>query len=555
MITSAKLEVQLIVDTCKKTNVTHIVLSPGSRNAPLSIAFDEDPFFKTFLIPDERSAAFIALGLAQQLKRPVAIACTSGSAPLNYYPAVVEAFYQKIPLIVLTADRPAEWTDQGDGQTIRQQNVFGSHVVDFQQLDTIKSKEDQWFFERKLAKSFHAASGKNPGPVHLNIPFSEPLYEVTESSTKINNWISFLPVKSELTDESKVELSAFLSNKKKQLIIVGQHNNDTISSDLVQKIIDTKNTLVLSEHTSNLSLKNSIDCIDQVLNCMDENDEDSFYPDVIIQLGDAIISKKIKRFLRKSNAPVIRVNETFTDMDVFQNLNYSLSVETNYFLEFYSGQTRTSDLNFFSKWNDLNLKVTNSHASCFSTVPYCDLKVVGSLMKNLEQETSLHISNSSMIRYVLLFDKKKNNKIFCNRGTSGIDGSTSTAVGSALANPNVNHVMLTGDLSFFYDSNALWNRHFPKNLRIVIVNNGGGDIFNIIPGPDSTKQHKSIFVAEQSISAELLVKNFGLSYVEVKTVEDFESELLKNKAQVIEVNTMGIENSSELKKYFQKMRE
>lgn len=555
MITSAKLEVQLIVDACKKTNVTHIVLSPGSRNAPLSIAFDEDPFFTTFLIPDERSAAFIALGLAQQLKRPVAIACTSGSAPLNYYPAVVEAFYQKIPLIVLTADRPAEWTDQGDGQTIRQQNVFGSHVVDFQQLDTIKSKEDQWFFERKLAKSFHAASGINPGPVHLNIPFSEPLYEVTESSAKINNWISFLPVKSELTDESKVELGAFLSNKKKQLFIVGQHNDDSIYSTLLQNIIDTKNSIVLCEHTSNLGLKNSIDCIDQVLNCMDESQEDSFYPDLIIQLGDAIISKKIKRFLRKSNAPVIRVNETFTDMDVFQNLNYSLAIDTNSFLEFYLSHSTVSELNFLKKWNDLNLKVTKSHASCFSEVPYCDLKVVGSLMKNLEQETCLHISNSSMIRYVLLFENEDNNKIYCNRGTSGIDGSTSTAVGAALANPNVNHIMLTGDLSFFYDSNALWNKHFPNNLRIVIVNNGGGDIFNIIPGPDSTKQHKSIFVAEQSISAELLVKNFGLTYDAVNSIEEFEKSILSNNAQVIEVNTMGIENSSELKRYFQKMRE
>jgi 2-succinyl-5-enolpyruvyl-6-hydroxy-3-cyclohexene-1-carboxylate synthase len=554
MITSAKLEVQLIVDAFKKTNVSHIVLSPGSRNAPLSIAFDEDPFFTTFLIPDERSAAFIALGLAQQLKRPVAIACTSGSAPLNYYPAVVEAFYQKIPLIVLTADRPAEWTDQGDGQTIRQQNVFGSHVVDFQQLDTIKSKEDQWFFERKLAKSFHAASRKKSGPVHLNIPFSEPLYEVSESSAKINNWISFLPTKSELATESKKELDTFFANKKKHLIIVGQHNDDSISSTLLQNIIDSKNTIVLSEHTSNLSLKNSIDCIDQILNCMIENQEDSFYPDLIIQLGDAIISKKIKRFLRKSNAPVIRVNESFTDMDVFQNLSYSLAIDTNSFLEFYSSHSTVSELNFFSKWNELVLKVNKSHELSFPSVPFCDLKVVNSLMRNLKQATCLHISNSSMIRYILLFENDKNNKIYCNRGTSGIDGSTSTAVGAALANPDVNHVMLTGDLSFFYDSNALWNRYFPKNLRIVIVNNGGGDIFNIIPGPDSTNQHKSIFVAEQSISAELLVKNFGLTYEGVKSIEEFETAFISNQAQVIEVNTMGIENSSELKKYFQKMR-
>lgn len=554
MITSAKLEVQLIVDACKKTQVTHVVLSPGSRNAPLSIAFDEDPFFTTYLVPDERSAAFVALGIAQQQNKPVLLACTSGSAPLNYYPAVVEAFYQKIPLIVLTADRPAEWTDQGDGQTIRQQNVFGSHVVDFQQLDTIKSNEDQWFFERKLAKAFFAVNSKIAGPVHLNIPFSEPLYEVSQTSAEIKNWINYLPTDSILSESSKSELQSFFKNKKKQLFIIGQHNNDSISSELIQSLIDSKSIVVLSEHTSNVSLESSINCIDQVLNCISETDEDSFFPDLIVQIGDAIISKKIKRFLRKSKAPVVRINEGFVDMDVFQHLNYSISVKTNYFLNFYNEMECNSDPQYFSLWKGIAEKVHNSHTTCYSEVPFCDLKVVGSLMKCLHKDSFLHVSNSSMIRYVLLFENEKKNKIFCNRGTSGIDGSTSTAVGAALANKNINHVMLTGDLSFFYDSNALWNRHFPENLRIILVNNGGGDIFNIIPGPDTTRQHKSIFVAEQSISAELLVKNFGITYQAVNSIEDFENAFLKSDAQVIEVNTMGIENSKELKNYFQRMK-
>lgn len=554
MITSAKLEVQLIVDACKKTRITDIVLSPGSRNAPLSIAFDEDPYFTTYLVPDERSAAFVALGIAQQQNKPVLLACTSGSAPLNYYPAVVEAFYQKIPLIVLTADRPAEWTDQGDGQTIRQQNVFGSHVVEFQQLDTIKSDEDQWFFERKLAKAFFAANAKIAGPVHLNIPFSEPLYEVSQTSAEIKNWINFLPTNSILSESSKNELNSFLHNKKKHLVIIGQHNNDSILSELIQQLVDSKSVVVLSEHTSNVTLENSIDCIDQVLNCIKETEEESFFPDVIIQIGDAIISKKIKRFLRKSKAPVVRVNEGFPDMDVFQHLNYSISINTNYFLEFYNEIDFTSDSLYFTHWKEVTEKVKISHSTCFPEVPFCDLKVVGSLMKCIQEGAYLHVSNSSMIRYVLLFENEKKIKIFCNRGTSGIDGSTSTAVGAALGNNSVNHIMLTGDLSFFYDSNALWNRHFPKNLRIVLVNNGGGDIFNIIPGPDTTNQHKSIFVAEQSISSELLVKNFGLTYKAAHSIKEFEDAFLFSDAQVIEVNTMGIENSKELKNYFQNMK-
>ncbi len=554
MKTSAKIEVQLLVDACKRIGITHVVLSPGSRNAPLSIAFDEDPFFTNILIPDERSAAFVAMGMAQQLKKPVLIACTSGSAPLNYYPAVVEAFYQQIPLLIVTADRPAQWTDQGDGQTIRQQHVFGSHVNDFAQLNEIHSDEDRWFFERNLARTLFSSNGKMKGPVHLNMPFSEPLYETTEATAQLKSWIEPLEIDTQISTNGKVKLKNLLTEKQRKLIIIGQNSDATISLNSLNEIAKRKDTVVLSEHTSNVPPSNCIDRIDQVLNLFDAESENIFFPDVIIQLGDAIISKKIKRFLRRSNAPVIRVNHAFPEMDVFQNLKYSLQTDNTIFLDFLNSEIEISDVNFVRIWTAMKTKVQQKHNEVYSTIPYSDLKVVGTLLDSLEKNTQIHVSNSSMIRYALLFENKKNFTYYCNRGTSGIDGSTSTALGAALANPSQKHLMLTGDLSFLYDSNALWNAYFPENLRIVIVNNGGGDIFNIISGPDSTQQHKTIFVAEQQFKMKNLVANFNLSYREVNSIELFEKALLEKEIQVIEVNTMHIENANLLKKYFQLMK-
>ncbi|HRP54093.1 MAG TPA: thiamine pyrophosphate-binding protein, partial [Fluviicola sp.] len=172
MISSAKLEVQLIIDGCKKIGVKHVVISPGSRNAPFSIAFDEDPTFEIHVVPDERVAAFIALGIAQKTSKPVVVTCTSGSALLNYYPAVSEAFYQEIPLIVLSADRPSEWVDQGDGQTIRQENVYQNMIRGSYQLNSIFTESQRWEFERTLANGLQQAVGKTSGPVHFNVPFS-----------------------------------------------------------------------------------------------------------------------------------------------------------------------------------------------------------------------------------------------------------------------------------------------------------------------------------------------------------------------------------------------
>ena len=559
MISSAKLEVQLLVDGCKKVGVTHVVISPGSRNAPLSIAFDEDPYFQVFVVPDERVAAFYAHGMAQKLKKPVVITCTSGSAPLNYYPAIAEAFYQETPLIVISADRPSEWVDQGDGQTIRQERVFDQLVLKSAQLNEIHSENQRWHFERNLSEVLQTAIGNRKGPVHLNIPFSEPLYETTTDIHILKNWIELAETESNLSKNSKSKLEILWGNSERRLIIVGQHQKDPDLQEQLERLALDGSIAVLVEHTSNMYSPYFVSTIDRTLNLIPESEIQAFHPDCIVTIGGAIVSKKIKVFLRQSKAPVIRFGVDFPFMDTYQNLRFTAAIPAwkglELIQEFVAKNPHKSRFGF--AWKKVDQFGSDDQKQICAAQPWSDLKAMEFVMDVIPDYCNLHISNSSLIRYALLFDPIKTVTYWCNRGTSGIDGSSSTSVGSAVASPNEAHILVTGDLSFFYDSNAWWSKHLPANLRIVLVNNGGGDIFNIIPGPKSTKQWKKIFVAEQELSTEDIAKTYQLEYFHAssqadldKHLELFFAESTNGKPKLLEINTMNEQNSAVLEGYF-----
>ena len=555
MVTSAKEEVQLLVELMKQANVTHVVLSPGSRNAPLTIAIDEDPFFTVFVITDERSAAFYALGMAQQLKKPVAIACTSGSAPLNYFPAVVEAFYQQIPLVVLTADRPTEWIDHGDGQTIRQQNAFGTHVLDFYHLVQFFNSDKKWQAQLRISELLQKAETKK-GPVHINIPFTEPLYEQVETNGRYDAVLVKNPAPLKfLSDAAKSEIENLIGKSKKCMLVVGQKDKNLELDKLIIKIAEEQKVAVLVEHTSNVHAENVIEPIDSVLAVI--GDDPAYKPDLVIQIGGAVISKRIKKYLRDSGAKVVSINQQFVFADVFQGLVLSLDVELLDFLHFFHKSLSRSELTSLgSLWSDAKVKMLQKHQEFSANVGFSDFKVVETVMKSVSAPSKVHFSNSSMVRYGLLFPNLFKGEVYCNRGTSGIDGCTSTAAGAAIIDSASLHILLTGDLSFFYDSNALWNAHVPENLRIIIVNNGGGDIFNIIPGPSSTNQLSKVFVAEHTYDAQKICEGFRIAYTSVSNQEALEKELplfldtFDQQAKVLEVHTTGIQNSAILKSYF-----
>lgn len=562
MITSAKQEVQFLAELMKQAGVSHIVLSPGSRNAPLTIAFDEDPFFNVYVITDERSAAFYAMGMAQQLGEPVAIACTSGSAPLNYFPAVVEAYYQQIPLIVLTADRPTEWIDHGDGQTIRQVNAYGTHVLDFFQLTDFSNADKKWNAQLRCSDLIQKAKYKK-GPVHINLPFSEPLYETVEhQKDETVRLVKRFPAEKSLSDEVKTELSRMLERSSKQLIIVGQKEKDPELDNVIHQLAKLDSVVVLTEHTSNIKGEDLIEPIDSVLALI--GTDTSYYPDLILQVGDAIVSKRIKKYLRDTAAPIVAVDQMFEFADTFHNLYLSVDCSAAKTLQYIAREltAKTGNSNFSSLWLKAKADMLSAHQSYSESIGYSDFKVVEMIMNNLPAKSKLHFSNSSMIRYGLLFSNSLDGGFYCNRGTSGIDGCTSTAAGAALITPNDFHVLITGDLSFFYDSNALWNKHVPSNLRIIVVNNGGGDIFNIIPGPSGTNQRGKIFVAEHEFTAKGICESFDIEYSITSNLEELEVEFPKflqnasnGRAKVLEINTMNVDNSGILKRYFDKLSE
>lgn len=557
MKSSAKPEVQLLLDACLKGGVTHVVLSPGSRNAPLSIAFDEHPDFVTIVIPDERAAAFYALGMAQQLNRPVAISCTSGSAPLNYFPAIAEAYYQGVPLVVLTADRPTEWVDQGDGQTIVQAGVFGSHVLKFAQLNPFHTDQQRWLFERLCAETIQAANGRRKGPVHLNIPFSEPLYTTSDVPETVRQWIKMSDEKVVLSERDRLEITRIWNKSTKRMVVCGQMPENPALQKMLSELADDQSVAVLVEHTSNLVHSKFVQCIDRSLNQINDNDS-NFQPEVLVVIGGAIVSKRIKAFLRKSpGLQVIRVGTDFPFMDTFQGLQFTTSAAAEEVVQLIS--ERNTDLpaisQFGTKWKQLDYLSGIKHEEVLVKTPFSDLKAMEIMLDSVPENAHLHLANSSIIRYALLFDPIKSIQYWCNRGTSGIDGSSSTACGAALIANQQWHVLITGDMSFFYDSNAFWSQHKPANLRIFVLNNGGGDIFNIIPGPDTTDQKDKYFVAKQAFSAEYICKAYGLDYFRADSVESIDVQLeaffaVGEVPKLMEIHTATIENSAVLKNYF-----
>lgn len=564
MITSTKKSVQILVQLCLEKGLKHLVVSPGSRNAPLIIAFNQHPEIQCIVIPDERSAAFVALGLAQQTKSLVGIICTSGSAPLNYYPAISEAYYQGIPLLVLTADRPQAWVNQGDGQTIVQHEVFKNHIRYSCTLSENESDESIWFTQREISTSLEIATEEFPGPVHVNIPFSEPLYGQVELSERLN----IQPIHAVRTDK---RLSApdrnFVQNswKKtaKKWILCGQMSPNPSLVQQLKVLAQDPSVVVFVENTSNLFDESFIHCIDRTLNCINESELENFAPDLLVSIGGAIVSKRIKTFLRKYKAKQHwKVGFDFPFMDTYQNLTHSFSMrETSFFSELVQTPFE-GESDFGTRWKEKDYLVQEEAKRFFENeVPYSDLLVFHTILDYVPENSQVQLANSSVVRYAQLFDPIRSVNYWCNRGTSGIDGSSSTALGAALAKPDDWCTLISGDLSFFYDSNAFWNLQKTPNLRVFLINNGGGGIFKIIPGPDTTQELNDFFVFKNQFEAEYICKTFGLGYFKATSVEEIESQQEafftydeNGHAKVMEIFTDGQVNDLVLKSYFEAIK-
>jgi len=522
--TSDKEHITTFIHACIRNGMTHVVCSPGSRNASLVIAIDEHPALETIVVHDERSAAFYAVGMAQELKSPVGLVCTSGSAMLNYYPAVAEAYYQAIPIVVMSADRPAEWVNHGDGQTIVQEGVYQNHI----RFEARISKEhDQTYINNKVDEAFVAALNTWKGPIHFNIPLEEPLYGKRvvewERTTEIDRTNPTLG----LPTEAREQLSNIWNACPKKMILIGQHDRDLALKNGLLDLCNDSSIAVLVENTSNLTNQRWVHCIDRTLAGVSEDEIEKYQPDLLITLGGAIVSKRIKQFLR--NAPIKahwKVGYEFLDMNTYRKLTHSFETNPADFVQMLlSMNLERNQSNFGATWKQIDFLNQEKLPAFFESIPYSDMAVFETVLDYIPENSYLHMANSSVVRYCQLYDPIPSLRYFANRGTSGIDGSTSTACGVALSSPNVCNVLITGDVSFFYDTNAFWNKQLPSNLRVFLINNGGGGIFRIIPGPRESDQLENYFEAHHDRKAEFICKAHDVHYSTASSIEEIESQM------------------------------
>lgn len=547
---SSKRSIQLLAYLLKEYGIFNIVISPGSRNAPLSIHFSETDEFNCYSIVDERSAAFVGLGMAKSEKKPVAITCTSGSASANYYPAITEAFYQNVPLLILTADRPTDFVDIFDGQTIRQNAIFAQHSYgDFQLLEDGKENADEENFN--LIKKAIELCFEKQGPVHINIPLEEPLYQL------VSELPTFPPIEKTIQKkqyELPSNLAAEWNLSKRILILVGTRDYSEELEMQLGQLVKNHSVVVLTEATSNIKHPKFFSHIDRYIFNFSEEDFKTYAPDLLVTIGQNVVSKKVKQFLRKAKPKNHWHIHEIWQPDTFFSLTEKIETQPEIFFKKLLNFIKLEPQPYFNLWDVLRDKRDLKHKDYCLKTPFSDFKFFEILSEKLPENINLHFSNSSAIRYAQLFDFQKN-KIFCNRGTSGIDGSTSTAMGFAMKSAQQT-VLVTGDLGFFYDINGLWNNYIPPYTRIIIFNNGGGDIFKIIPGPGSTNALEEFILTKHHKNAEYIAKHFGFSYTKVSD-EDTLSRVLDNffkqdvKAKILEVDTSAIENSEILKGYFE----
>jgi 2-succinyl-5-enolpyruvyl-6-hydroxy-3-cyclohexene-1-carboxylate synthase len=500
-----------LVSLCAKKGIKNAILSPGSRCAPISLAFARHPEIRTRTISDERSAAFIALGMAQQLEKAVVLVCTSGSAAYNYAPAIAEAYFQQIPLVVITADRPPEWIDQWDGQTIRQTEIFGKHVKGFFSFpDEFGHPDKIWYANRLANEAINLACALPAGPVHINVPLREPFYpeieEVFDFNKKIK-CIEQLQNAAHLYEDFKQKLSASLSNYCKIIIVPGQQRPDSKIQQILDEIGKEGKAVVITDTISNMQSEFTVNLHDHFIG--NDHINQKLKPDLIITFGKSIISKGLKLFLRKSNAEHWHIQPGGYSPDTFQSLEKIVSCEIVSFLQFFMINVET-ELSFVKSWMELENKVKDNLNPILEFAEFGEYKALNTCLKAIPEHSKIHLANSMAVRYVNFLGYRQQ-EIICNRGTSGIDGSNSTAVGCSFTTKDP-VTLITGDMAFFYDRNAFWHNYPINNLRIILLNNHAGGIFRLIDGPAKQPELEELFETHQRLSAGYLAKDFGFEY-------------------------------------------
>ena len=500
---SDKENVNVLTSLLVVYGVRHAVVCPGSRNAPIVHNLDACGDIRCYPVTDERSAGFYAMGLCQVLCEPVVVCVTSGTALLNLCPAVAEAFYQHLPLVVVSADRPNRWINQLDGQTLPQAGAFGSFVRCSVSLPESCDEEEHWYCNRMLNEAMIACMQGCRGPVHINVPIAESLYTFNVKQLPKERKICFL---SDLDIRpSSIQyikpLQTALQTARRPLIVIGQAKPSAIAACTVDWLTSRK-YVVLNEA---LSVGGRETCLEETMHLV--GGKENFLPDFILYVGDVLVSKRVKQFLRSAkHASCWIVNPEGCVHDTFKNLQGVVQARPNDIL-----MSINSDGNedWFNRWEAVRQKALAHHLDFQPN--YSNMLAVKFLEERLVKDDTVpivHYANSISVRLGCIYAW---HHIYCNRGVNGIEGSLSTAGGYSLAT-NERVYCVIGDLSFFYDQNALWNQNLKSNLRILLLNNHGGEIFGKFEGLRQSSVRNKMVMAKHSATAEGICQENNIRY-------------------------------------------
>ncbi len=530
--------------------IRDVVMSPGSRNAPLIHGFVHCEQVSCHSIPDERVAGYFALGIALKTGRPVIVLCTSGTAALNLAPALAEAYYQHVPLVAITADRPADVVETQQNQTLLQEDLFNNYTKGF--LNWSHESADEKALEALLC----LAAASHPGPIHLNVPIKEPLYRPLPQPRRCS--LSFAPkeVKRDMIPE---DLVVALQRAQRILILCGQQRPDPSLLQVLKAIAQRQQAVVVAEAVSNLNDATICYATDALAAHLLNSDDRAYVPDLMFSTGGHIVSKQWLLWMQRHPELVHwRISEAPDQLDTYGNLSGLVVGESARVLQALFPNSHAPCSAYVERWRAFHHRVEHLLQDHLREIPFSDLYLFGQLVSNLPKGSHLHLGNGSAIRYAQMFPLDSSLTVYGNRGVSGIDGSLSTAVGISKADPSTQNILLIGDMSFVYDSNALWNRNMPSNLHIVIINNGGGGIFRLMEGPSQYRGFEDYQVAHHPVALGELAKAFGWSHRLWQSKEDLQKGLpilLDPPGRtIIEVKTPVQENGNSYQSYYKKLK-
>lgn len=558
---SNKENVNILTSLLLEYGVSDAVVCPGSRNAPIVHNLSVCEAIRCRPVTDERSAAFYALGLAIATRRPTVVCVTSGSALLNVMPAVAEAAYQHVPLVVISADRPQQWIDQLDGQTIPQSDALGRFVRKAVQLPEPHNDEERWLCRRLVNEAMHLATCRQGAPVHINVPISEPLFEFdTEQLPQLSR---FNNIKRAVIKDASMDMPDAFHEAKRPMIVIGQLAHGTISHETIRSL--SEKYVVMSEPLSNPSYMTIH--FDEAIRYIvsdnssindDEDDKTAYYPDYVIYVGDTLVSKPARRFLRNAKAPSCLITPDTADIhDPLMTLTDIVECDTDSINALLASLCDAPDTDercrFHDRWQSF-LDACAAHADAYAPEysQMATVKYFEEQLADLDIDICVHYANSSAVRLACIYAQ---HYVWCNRGVNGIEGSLSTAAGFSLATHDMT-ICVIGDLSFFYDQNALWNSNLRGNLRIILLNNRGGGIFRQLSGLSDSPAADDLVMASHENTAQGICTQNDIGYLSAKNMDEMQIGIVtlltreSERPMLLEVFTDSNDDVKALEKYF-----